>query len=111
MLPRGQRIPRKMFPQYNQPHRTWKGTSLRVFCYPSEAGVVNTQRFAVVVSKKKFQTHVARNLFKRRVLAVIHEQRQNFTKLNFALYVIYPERGVEDISFLEIKEDIIALLK
>lgn len=66
-------------------------------------------RFAVSVSKKEIKLAVKRNLLKRRVFSIIQKMKSEI-KPGFNC-VIFLKKGVLDISYQKLQEEIIILLK
>src|SRR3989344_6350583 len=105
MLPRERTLPRKLFPRHTDANVLWNGTVLRVRCYAKRLPE-EKPRFAVVVSKKQYQTITERNLFKRRVLSSLCAELPLFDRFRFGAYVIYPRSSVEGITHKDIVIDI-----
>ncbi len=63
----------------------------------------NFQRFAVIVSTKISNKATVRNLLKRRLRELLKEFKSNLpTKSDI---VIYTKKGVQDLSFQELKKE------
>ena len=108
MLPKKLKIDRVSFPTHVEKKRIWNGVSLRIYCYPSSD---RQKCFATVVTKKKFSTHVKKNLFKRRVSDAIHAHKDVFERVPFAKFVFYPTKPVQFLSNKDIRESLIDFLK
>ncbi len=108
MLPKKSKIDRSSFPTHLEKKHIWNGVSLRIYCYPSGD---KKKRFAVVVSKKQFSTHVEKNLFKRRVSEAIVSHKNVFERISFSKFVFYPSKPIASLSNKDIKESLIDFLK
>jgi len=83
---------------------------LRIRCYAKEKPEA-PPLFAVVVLKKQYKTTASRNILKRRVFSVIHNNLSIIDKFRFGKYVIFPKTSVENISYDALAQDIAALIK
>lgn len=110
MLPRGRRISRKLFPRHTDAHVLWRGEVLRVRCVVKTA-LHKGVRFAVVVSKKSYQTIAERNHFKRQVMAVLGRHLADFDRFRFGGYIISPNIQVGQISYDALSRDILTLVR
>lgn len=110
MLPRERTLTRKLFPRHTDANVLWNGAVLRIRCYVKRKPE-DIPRFAVVVSKKQYKTTASRNLLKRRVFSLVHENLPLFDKFRFEKYVIFPKVPVEGISYDTLTQDIATLIK
>jgi ribonuclease P protein component len=107
MLPRSNRIPKKLFPGTS----SGKVFSNNAFTlkFLAKNGSNEEFRAGVVVSKKVAKTAVKRNLLRRRVYAVIRGEKAKIPK--GARIIIYAKSGATDLSFAELKHGITELFK
>lgn len=110
MLPKERKLTRKLFPRHTDANIPWNGVVLRIRCYKKNS-LDTKPRFAVVVSKKQYKTTASRNLLKRRIFSVIHNNLALFDKFRFGVYVIFPKIPAENITYDAIAQDIAQLIK
>ena len=68
---------------------------------------VNVHRFGICVSKKLGKAHT-RNLIKRRVKDIIDKSKLQFKPKD---YIIVLKKSASDAEYLDLKEDLISVLK
>jgi len=67
------------------------------------------KRFTIVISKNIIKKATNRNLLRRRVYSII---QKNLTSVKNGVFGIFlAKKGVEKLKFIELKEEIIGLLK
>lgn len=66
------------------------------------------RKYAVVISKKIEKSAVKRNLLKRRIFSIL---RQEMPKSFNGAVVIFPKKNYKDLSFSDIKKEILSLLQ
>jgi ribonuclease P protein component len=103
MLSQSHRIPRHAFPQKNTKISIWSGGVLRIRSYKGE---LQTPHFALILSKKTYATKPERNLFKRRVFALIQKHLHKFPQDSCDYILLFPLIHTQNISFREIQKDI-----
>lgn len=83
---------------------------LKVFFRSSDSKVENKKaRFGIIIPQKVLKKATERNKLKRRIKAVL---REKFLEIRPGFdFVIIPLSGIENKTFLEIKENLIRALK
>lgn len=106
MLPRSNRISKKLFPNTSA-GKVFSNSnfSLRFLI---KNGSTEQFKASVVVSKKVAKTAIKRNLLRRRVYSIIQKEGSKIPKgLNL---IVYAKSGSTELSFTELKQAITELL-
>ncbi len=108
MLPKEQKVSKKLFDEVfkggKNYHSDFLFLKLKKLDKPDEKS-----HFAVVASKKIFQKAIGRILIKRKIFAVLRENK-NLIKTGSA-GVFFVKKGIEDLKPEEIKKEVNLLLK
>lgn len=103
MLNISRKISRKEFPPFNAPSILWKGEVLKFRVIKKKN---DKAQFAIILSKKMYQTKPSRNLFKRRVFSELRLHLHKLDTNPHGYFVISPVIHTEKITFISIKKDI-----
>ncbi len=105
MLPKSKRLKTADFKAFSGKVRRFFSPNISLAVAPNKE---TAGKFAVVVSKKVSGKAAERNLLKRRIFSVIRERK--IEKQGF-LAVFYPKKTSLDLSYANLKEEVISLLK
>ncbi|MBU4479844.1 ribonuclease P protein component [Patescibacteria group bacterium] len=108
MLPKKQKVNKKLFDEVFKTGKSYHSDFLFLKLLKLE-DPKEKSHFAVVVSKKISKKAVERNLIKRRIFAVLKENKDQI-KTGFAV-VFFVKKGTEKMSFEEYKKETINLLE
>lgn len=103
-------IPRILFPSQQTKKIQKNGEYIRFMCYQNTLYKGKEVLFSVVVPKKYYKTTVERNLFKRRIKAVLLNNTKQLNFLPYNMFVVFPLSPLRGISFQRIEKDLIGIL-
>lgn len=108
MLPKKQKVDKKLFDEVFKNGRNYHSDFLFLKMSALEKQS-DKSRFAVVIPKKISKKATERNLIKRKIFASLRENKGKI-KTGFAV-IIFVKKGIENLEYAEIKEEIYKILK
>ena len=103
MLDKFHKITRQDFPAHNIPVSQWTGDVLRIRAVKKQN---NISRFAIISSKKQYDTKPERNIFKRRVFSELRQYLHKLDSNPHGYFIIFPVIHTKKISFISIQNDL-----
>lgn len=107
MFPKKQRITKK--DEFNLIYKKGQSFYLKTLSIRILKNNFKIRRFAVIVSTKISKKAISRNKVKRQIKSILRQEQKKFP-LSVDI-VVYTKKGVENLTFKELKKIIIYLIK
>ncbi len=104
------KIKKTAFPEIISRGKTFHSPHFTLRVLHKKEGAHNNPLFSFVVSSKVARNAVDRNLLKRRGYTIVRKMINDVSTQNH-MYAFFLKKGVGNLSFAEMKEEIIFLLK